>query len=75
MGTIAQRSTYDVSKSLDGLFVRPSQTIEVRLVDSDAMFDDAIANLSAVVPTLLPDGKITLQSGRTRALFSARCVE
>ncbi|MBK8261891.1 MAG: hypothetical protein IPK80_11220 [Nannocystis sp.] len=75
VGTIAQRSTYDVSKSLDGLFVRPSQTIEVRLVDSDAMFDDAIANLSAVVPTLLPDGKITLQSGRTRALFSARCVE
>jgi hypothetical protein len=74
-GTIPQRSTYDLSKSFDSLFVRPNQMIEVRLIDRDAMFDDTIANLSSTASALLPGGTLTLQSGRTQAVFTARCVE
>jgi hypothetical protein len=49
--------------------------LEVRLIDRDAMFDDTIANLSSTASALLPGGTLTLQSGRTQAVFTARCVE
>jgi hypothetical protein len=37
--------------------------------------DDTIANLSSTVSALLPGGTLTLQSGRTQAVFTGRCVE
>lgn len=73
--SVPKHSNYDVAKTLENFYVRADQVLDVSITDVDAMFDDPIAGLSIQVPALIPDGKLTLQSGGTRATFASRCVE
>ena len=59
---------------VDGL-VSAGAPVKASLTDRDAMFDDHIAGLTGTVPDLLPEGTLTLESGRTSVTLRGRCIE
>lgn len=69
------QSSYATGGSIDDGLVSAGASVKAALTDRDAMFDDRIAVISETVPGVLPEGTLTLESGRTAVTLRGRCIE
>jgi len=69
------QSSYSTGGPIDDGLVSAGAPVKAALTDRDAMFDDRIAVISETVPEILPEGTLTLESGRTSVILRGRCIE
>ncbi|MBK7829721.1 hypothetical protein [Nannocystis sp.] len=69
------KSSYSTGGPIEDGLVSAGASVKAALTDRDAMFDDRIADISNTVPEILPEGTLTLESGRTSVTLRGRCIE
>ncbi len=69
------QSSYSTGGPIEDGLVSAGASVKAALTDRDAMFDDRIAVISETVPGVLPEGTLTLESGRTSVTLRGRCIE
>lgn len=72
---LPKRSGYTSSGPIVNGLVDAGTSTRAIVTDSDAFFDDPVADLVANVPETLEDNAWTLSDGRTSLLLKGRCIE